>query len=79
MDARLPGGLCSNCYEGPFSQSGETSVIHLTPTDYESWIRTNGPKVEIIDVQKAPGGIYAGGRFPITFRRTEFVVTYRRK
>jgi hypothetical protein len=39
-------------------------ILRLSPTEYESWVRTYGSKAEIIAVEKQAGGLYSGGKLP---------------
>lgn len=80
-DAKFTGDLCSDCYKEPLNQPGQIDVVHLSPKEYESWVRAHGPEVEIINVEREGGGLYSGGRlFPIRYRRIcGYLVTYRKK
>ena len=79
-DEKFTGDLCSDCYKKPPSQRGQIEVVQLSPKEYESWVRAHGPEVEFINVEKQGGGLYTGGRFPLTYRRIGgYLVTYRKK
>jgi len=79
-DEKFTGGLCSDCYKKPPSQRGQIEVVHLSPKEYESWVKAHGAEVEIINVEKQSGGLYTGGTlFPISYRRIGgYLVTYRK-
>lgn len=83
------GGLCNKCLgdeianrdrEDTLVEPGKMGVISIPYKKYDSWIRTHSSEVEIINVEREGGGIYSGGKFPISYRRHGgYVVTYRRK
>jgi hypothetical protein len=48
----------------PLRTGPERDILRLSPTEYESWVRTYGSKAEIIAVEKQAGGLYSGGKLP---------------
>jgi hypothetical protein len=76
-------GLCTiwHNYTEPLKDGpGEMGIVQLSPAEYESWVRTYGSKVEIINVEKLAEGLYSGGKLPISYRRLGgYLVTYRKK
>jgi transposase-like protein len=59
--------------------AGQIEAVHLKSTkDYEAWVRKNGSKVEIIDVQSNRRGWNIKTGF-IGSRRVQYPVTFRRR
>jgi hypothetical protein len=53
LDQTYAGGLCVDCYKEPSRQLGHIDLVHLSPKEYESWLRAHGSEVEILNVEVA--------------------------